>query len=110
MEITIEKLNDINAICLSGNLTIASAQDLFSQVISILEKGGKKFLFDVSAMGSIDSMGLGTMVRIAKRIKEANARLKLSNLNPNVLKLFEVTNLTQVFDIYETREKALKDF
>ena len=105
-----EKVRDVNVIHLKGNLTFTTAQEFFSQMASLMEQGEKNFLLETSSLKSIDSIGLGTIVRLSKRIKEAKGKLKFSNLNPKVMQLFELTKLDAIFEIHETQEEALKDF
>lgn len=110
MELRQEKTKDVNMIHPKGNLNMATAQDFFSQMIGLLQKGEKKFLLDLSSLESIDSIGLGTLVRLSKRTKEAEAQLRISNPNPGVLKVFELTKLDKVFELYATQEEAMKGF
>ena len=42
---------------------------------------------------------LGLLVRIHKRVSERNGELELRNLDKNLKKLFEITQLTKIFNI-----------
>jgi anti-sigma B factor antagonist len=47
----------------------------------------------------MSSAVLGLLVRIHKRISERGGRLRLVNLDPSLRKVFEITQLTRIFDI-----------
>ena len=47
----------------------------------------------------MSSAVLGLLVRVHKRVRERGGRLKLRNLDPSLQKVFEITQLTKVFDI-----------
>lgn len=47
----------------------------------------------------MSSAFLGLLVKVHKRVLEAGGRLQLYNLDPKIYKVFEITQLTQIFDI-----------
>jgi len=109
MEMTDDIINDTHVVHLRGKLTIDKAPDFFAHMESLIGKGEKNYLVEMSDLGFIDSTGLGTLIRISKRINEAECRLRFSNLQPKVLKMIELTRLDKILSIYTTQEEALKD-
>ena len=69
--------------------------------------GGLKVVVDLSGCTFIDSTGLGALIAAAKRIGELEASLSLVIADQNVLKVFEVTGLDQIFSIHRTRDSAV---
>ena len=55
----------------------------------------------------IDSTGLGVLIRGVERLTTEDGRLAVVCIDPNMVKVFEVTGLDRVFTIYSTREEAL---
>ena len=49
----------------------------------------------------IDSTGLGVLMSIYKKMQEKSLNFKISNLKPNIYKLFDITGLNKVFNIRE---------
>ncbi len=47
----------------------------------------------------MSSSVLGLLVKIHKRVCELGGHLKLLNVNPDIYKVFKITQLTKVFDI-----------
>jgi anti-anti-sigma factor len=109
MEFKFEKIEEVNVIHIGGSLTVAVAQDFFSQVVSLLERGETVFLLEMSSVDFIDSTGLGTIVRLAKRVREAKGQLRLSDPQPKILEMFELTRLDKILPIFKTQEEALED-
>ena len=56
------------------------------------------------------SRGLGALVSISKKIREAGGELRLSGLNEDLRSLFELTKLDTLFAIAETSQQALSSF
>jgi anti-sigma B factor antagonist len=110
MDIAIERRGDTLVVGVPGQLIVGNRQELKQKVLDELEKGEKKFLIDFSQTGYIDSSGLGVLVSLSKKIREQGGELRLANLNDDLKTLFELTKLDTLFQIADTRERALESF
>ena len=104
MSFSIRKQGDIVVVDVEGQLIVGNRQELKQKVLDELEKGERKFLIDFSQTGYIDSSGLGVLVSLSKKIREQGGELRLANLND------ELTKLDTLFQIADTRERALESF
>jgi anti-sigma B factor antagonist len=93
-----------------GQLIVGNRHELKDLIQAALEKGERRLLIDFSRTGYIDSSGLGALVSISKRVREAGGELRLSGLNDDLRSLFELTKLDTLFAITETPEQALTSF
>ncbi|MDQ3135978.1 MAG: STAS domain-containing protein [Gemmatimonadota bacterium] len=93
-----------------GQLIVGNRQELKDLVQRALDAEDRRILIDFSRTGYIDSSGLGALVSISKRIREAGGELRLSGLNEDLRSLFELTKLHTLFEIAETPEQALASF
>jgi anti-sigma B factor antagonist len=55
----------------------------------------------------LDSTGLGTLVAARNRAEEAGGQLPIIGSGERVLKLFRITGLDEVFEIYPSIEAAV---
>jgi anti-sigma B factor antagonist len=93
-----------------GQLIVGNRQELKDLVQATLDRGERRLLIDFSRTGYIDSSGLGALVSISKRIREAGGELRLSGLNEDLRSLFELTKLDTLFAIADTPQQALASF
>jgi anti-sigma B factor antagonist len=93
-----------------GQLIVGNRQELKELVQAALDQGERRLLIDFSRTGYIDSSGLGALVSISKKIREAGGELRLSGLNEDLRSLFELTKLDTLFAIAETPQQALASF
>ena len=100
----------VTTIKVDGQLIIGNRHELKDLIQAALERGDRRLLIDFSRTGYIDSSGLGALVSISKRIREAGGELRLSGLNDDLRSLFELTKLDTLFAITETPEQALASF
>jgi anti-sigma B factor antagonist len=93
-----------------GQLIVGNRQELKQRVLDELERGERRFLIDFAQTGYIDSSGLGVLVSLSKKIREQGGELRLANLNEDLKTLFELTKLDTLFQIADSRERALESF
>ena len=110
MSFAIHKGGDVCVVSVEGQLIVGNRQELKQKVLDEIERGERKFLVDFSQTGYIDSSGLGVLVSLSKKIREHGGELRLTNLNEDLKTLFELTKLDTLFQIAETRERALESF
>jgi anti-sigma B factor antagonist len=110
MSFTVSKHGDVSVVEVDGQLIVGNRQELKQRVLEEIEKGARKVLVDFARAGYIDSSGLGVLVSLAKKIRETGGDLRLANLNDDLQTLFELTKLDTLFQISDSRERALESF
>ena len=101
--------NGAIVVSVDGQLIVANRNDLKDTILESLESDASKFVIDFTSTGYIDSSGLGVLVSISKKIREAHGELRLAGLNEDLQMLFELTKLDTLFSIRDTTEAALED-
>ncbi len=109
MGFRIRKSGNACVVEVEGQLIVGNRQELKQLVLDELERGDRKFLIDFTQTGYIDSSGLGVLVSLSKKIREAGGELRLAGLNEDLRTLFELTKLDTLFNIVASREDALAD-
>ncbi|MEX2181664.1 MAG: STAS domain-containing protein [Gemmatimonadaceae bacterium] len=110
MSLTVSHQREVVVIEIEGQLIVSNRQELKQRVLDEAEAGARKILVDFGKTGYIDSSGLGVLVSLAKRLRELGGDLRLANLNDDLQTLFELTKLDTLFQIADTRERALETF
>jgi anti-sigma B factor antagonist len=93
-----------------GQLIVGNRHELKQRVLDAVEAGERKVVIDFSNTGYIDSSGLGALVSISKKLRDAGGELRLAGLNDDLRTLFELTKLDTLFTIADSTEQALADF
>lgn len=104
----IEKEN-ISIVKITGEIDISNAFDVKKFIHeNILNKGEKYCILDFKNLSYIDSSGLGIIVGLHKTFKLQGGEIVLVNLNENIRKLFELTNLDRILNVKSTVEEGIK--
>ncbi len=99
--------NGVMIVSVDGQLIVANRNELKEKVLEALESNESKFVLDFSSTGYIDSSGLGVLVSVSKKIREAGGNLRLAGLNEDLRMLFELTKLDTLFKIADSRREAM---
>jgi anti-anti-sigma factor len=69
-----------------------------------------KFIIDMKKVPFVNSQALGLFLHIFKHVDYLKGRLVFCNLNSDIEGLMNLTQLSNVFEIYKTLEEALESF
>ena len=58
----------------------------------------------------VSSAALGTLINANNKIKQKNGALRLANIKPQIMEVFEITKLNKLFKILPTRTDALASY
>ncbi len=102
--------NGVIIVSVDGQLIVANRNELKDKVLKALEDGESKVVLDFLSTEYIDSSGLGVLVSVSKKIREAGGELRLAGLNEDLRMLFELTKLDTLFKICDTSDEAVQSF
>jgi anti-sigma B factor antagonist len=108
-DISDESRGGATVISPSGEVDIATAGQLRDRVDQVIERTEGTVVVDLTSVTFIDSTGLGVLIGARKRCVEDGRTLRVVIAEPRILKVFEITGLTELFDIRPTAELALDD-
>ena len=86
----------------------ANIAEIGQHLISIVEsKDRVKILLDFSNVDNLSSAALGMLINVNNRVKQHNGQLRLVNIKPQIMEVFEITKLNKLFKILPSRAEAL---
>lgn len=111
MNIATESIRGITVLLVREDRFDANnSEELKAELHRLFDSGSKDLIIDLKDVLFIDSSGLGVLVSGYKNAAILHGTLKLSNLQPQVKSMFELTRLHKVFDIFLTLDDALESY
>jgi anti-sigma B factor antagonist len=89
------------------SLDAVNAQQFKQQVLANYRPGDTMIL-DFKKIAFLDSSALSVLINIRKEILKSRGSLKLANVGPSIQKLFQITRLHRVFEVYESLDAAIE--
>ena len=83
---------------------------LRQQVLELLDEGKRRLLINLGQVRTVDSSGLGELIRCKVTCEQRQAAVKLINVDLKIYKLLTMTRLIGVFDMFDDEEKAIASF
>lgn len=84
---------------IKGDLDIYAEDEFKSFIEREIENTDKDLVIDIEDLDYLDSTGLGLFMKIYKLAKEKDRSVSIINPKENILKLFKITDLTDVFNM-----------
>ena len=104
-DVTVVRFND-QKIINAGNIA-----ELGDELFALVEKDNRRSLvLNFSDVEFLSSGALNKLIVLDKKMKAAGGKLRLSNLKPEIIEVFQITRLNQVFAIHDTQDGALASF
>jgi anti-sigma B factor antagonist len=111
MEITKRTVGDVTILDLNGKLTIGKGDVVLRDaLLEELNKGGKNVLINLDAVTTIDSSGLGELIRCKVTATSNQAAVKLLHVNIKARKLLTMAQLVGVFEMFDDETLAVQSF
>ena len=94
-----------------GKITIGRGDiELRDSVDEAMEGGSNQVLVNFKKVTRMDSSGMAELVAAYKRITEAGGQMKLLHLPSNIRDVLGITQIAQVFDIFDDEDEALASY
>ncbi|WP_018352280.1 STAS domain-containing protein [Longispora albida] len=109
MELSLETeaVADRTLLRVSGEIDVYTAPKLRERLVELADSGAKDIVVDLELVEFLDSTGLGVLVGGLKRAKASSGSFVLVCDQPRLLKIFRITGLEKVFELYPTVTDAL---
>ena len=96
LTLDIERDGDSATVRCGGQLVLGVTGFLYDNVRSLIPET-KHIILDLTNLTDMDSMGIGTLVRLYVSAKSAGCRLELINLGKRIRDLLGMTHLLSIF-------------
>jgi anti-anti-sigma factor len=101
----------VAVVALRGDVTPGKIEGVLSRrMLDLADQGYKKLVLDLEGLPSIDSIGLGEIVRCYTSLTRQGAKMKLASVPKKIVDLLRVTRLIMAFELAPTEEEAVASF
>lgn len=109
MNIDIERKNNTVIIKPLGEIDLHNSPQLRKTLQEVIKNDTAILLIDLEGVSYMDSSGLATLVEAFQHISKQGKKFALFSLQDTVKNIFSIARLDEIFAIYPSLEKALKE-
>ena len=97
----------VASVAILGEVDLSTAPELKEALAEVTDGGARGVLVDLSNATFIDSTTLGVLMGAVKRLRPLGGELAIACHDPNIRKIFEITMLDRVFNIFDTSDAGI---
>lgn len=106
-EVSTESGSGYVLVSVVGEVDVATAPLLRDRLEEAVAEGFPTVVVDLTGVTFLDSTALGVLIEASKLCEAAGRTMRIAVSEPRILKIFEITGLTEFFDIRSTRQQAV---
>lgn len=110
MEVAVDLIGEVGVAEVPVDELDASNAPEFKRDITPVVEKSTKLVLDMSRLHFVDSSGLGAILSCLRQLSAKGGDLKLCCMSKQVRAAFELVRMHRIFDIYPTREEAVRAF
>jgi anti-sigma B factor antagonist len=111
MSITERIVGDVTILQLDGRLVLYEGEtDLKERINELVSRGQLKIILDLHNVTYIDSAGVGTVIAKYLSVRRKGGDVKLLNLSRRSVRVMSITRLLEVFDTFDSEQRAIESF
>lgn len=105
---TVRKAGDVTIVAPTGWLVGGDETDeLEDKVRALLAEGHRRLVVDLSGIAMMNSLAVGALMGCRQSSRNRDCQMVVCGLNRRLARMFLITQLTLVFELYETLDEAL---
>lgn len=101
---------DIALLTVKGYIDTMTCSILLNKIIENLNEGSLHVIINMGQVNYVSSAGWGVFVGEIKGIRERGGDLKLVQMTPEVVDVFEMLEFNRILAHYDSLEEAINDF
>ncbi len=91
-------------------ITALNAELIKKELNAFFNKPNSKLVINLQKIAYIDSTGFGTFLSIMKTSQSTGGEFKICNVNQDIMKLFRLLHLDNIFEIYNNVDECVSSF
>lgn len=111
MDINVRKQSNAQVIKLKGNLRLGPTADSLKNLFEeLLQQNETRIVLNLAEVPSMDSSGIGVIVRGLTSMKSHGGSIKLVQPSKMVVQTLKLVAVLNLFEVFDTEEQAAESF
>jgi anti-anti-sigma factor len=111
LDIAVRTYAEAKIVKMAGDLRLGGPIDRFDETMGeLVESGARRIVLDFEDVATIDSSGVGALVRALTVTKQNDIGIKLLNPTKLVVQTLKLVALLHLFDVYHDIDAAIASF
>ncbi|MET7275493.1 STAS domain-containing protein [Streptomyces flaveolus] len=108
INVSCDRTNGWTVVEIDGQVDIHTYAAIRHAVLQLLAEGHRHFVLDLCPVSFLDSVGLGTVVVLTKRIRSREGSLRITCPSAPILQVFALGGLGDAYEFYDSPQEATR--
>jgi anti-anti-sigma factor len=108
LSIQVEQAGGVSVLRPEGFINAHTVRQFETALEALVHEGRYTILLDCRALHYISSAGLGAIMGLIEPVREHGGDIVLCGLQKNVHEIFDTLGFTQLYQVYDSQEAALR--
>jgi anti-sigma B factor antagonist len=107
-----EKINSVEVVSFENvkKFNALISEPIKQELTGYFNKPNTKLVLNLDGINYIDSSGFGVFLSVMKTANNNYGYFKICNISPEVMELFKLLQLHNIFEIYDDLDDCIKSF
>ena len=110
MEIQDKQIGDVTILTLTGSIDAMTAPKITEYIQVLIARGNVKLVTDLNGVDYTSSAGLRVLLGAIKETRAQSGDMRLAGVQPDVLKVLNLSGFTNILKIFDTLDSALESY
>jgi anti-sigma B factor antagonist len=106
----VERLGRVTVVTPAETSLDACTAGEFKREIAAVLASSSRLILDMTAVRYLDSAGCGAILTALRLLDQVGGDLKICSITEPVRAIFELSRMTRILDLYNSRDEALRAF
>ncbi len=102
-----KKVGEKLVVYLEGRLDVSVANEVEEELGKLIDAGALHLVLNMEKVEYMSSSGFRACIATLRKLNSREGSLKLCSIRPSVKRIFDVIELTSLFEIFESEAEAL---
>ena len=107
VKIQVDQLKEVLIISISGEIKGLSGREFHRAIFQEIQSQDAPIVLDLEGLTYINSMGLRSILLVAKRQQDNKAKFAVCSLSGPMREIFEITCFDRVMPVLDSRSEAI---
>jgi len=108
MNVLISSAGDHTVVSVEGRIDTTNANEFEKQMMEVIDGGSSRIILNCAGLNYISSSGLRVFLIVQKKMSAIKGQFRLSNLQPGIREIFDISGFSSIFSVYPDQETAIK--
>ena len=110
MSLKIEDKGKAKVVSLAGKMDVALSMSVESELDELINSGGINLILEISGVEYLSSSGIRVFITTRRKVNDKHGKVVLADVPETVKKILKTVDLEDLFEVYDSVDKALESF